>query len=315
MVRPNGSLALPVGPATPELLSLHTSHVGSNSANSYLSLLRLLLDMRNLRSLWLLFAVSVFAVFARGDDASVAQVVAQTERAFSARCAEIGIRDSFLEYFAADAIRFSPEPGLARPDLEKEQNSTKVRLTWEPKIVRVASSNQLAVSTGPYVLQSGANKSYGYYLSIWKLQTDGGWKVAADIGVSGRIAPKLPDDFQSYQDPPDQASPPDLLSFEREQFNGVLDLDKVYRSVASPETVFERDNEPLQAGEPEFAVFLYLQKGKRTSLSQAGGDISGNLGFTYGTQTNDKSTLGYLRVWVLRQSRWSLMFDVATSAK
>ena len=95
----------------------------------------------------------------------------------------------------------------------------------------------------------------------------------------------------------------------------VLDLDKVYRSVASPETVFERDNEPLQAGEPEFAVFLYLQKGKRTSLSQAGGDTSGNLGFTYGTQTNEKSTLGYLRVWVLRQSRWSLMFDVATSAK
>jgi hypothetical protein len=271
--------------------------------------------MRNLRSVWLLFAASVFAVCARGDDASVAQVVAQTERAFSARCAQIGIRDSFLEYFAEDAIRFNPEPGLARPDLEREQSSTKVRLTWEPKIVRVASTGKLAVSTGPYVLQTGANKSYGYYLSIWKLQGDGGWKVAADIGVSGRIAPNLPDDFQTYQDPPDQGSPADLLSYEREQFNPAFDLDKIYRSVASPETVFERDSEPLQAGQAEFAVFLYLQKGKRTSLSQAGGETSGNLGFTYGTQANEKSSIGYLRVWVLRESRWSLMFDVATSAQ
>ena len=141
--------------------------------------------MRNLRSSWVLFAVSVFAVCARGDDAPVAQIVAQTERAFSARCAEIGIRDSFLEYFGTDAIRFTPEPRLARPDLEQEQCSTKVRLTWEPKIVRVASTGQLAVSTGPYVLQTATNKSYGYYLSVWKQQTDGGWKVVADIGVSG----------------------------------------------------------------------------------------------------------------------------------
>jgi ketosteroid isomerase-like protein len=271
--------------------------------------------MRNLRSLLLLFVASIFAVSARGDDASVAQVVAQTERAFSARCAQIGIRDSFLEYFAEDAIRFNPQPGLARPDLEREQSSTKVRLTWEPKIVRVASTGQLAVSTGPYVLQTGASKAYGYYLSIWKVQADGGWKVAADIGVSGRIPPKLTDDFQSYPDPPDQGSPPDLLAYEREQFNPALDLDKIYRSISSPETVFERDNDPLWAGPAEFAVFLYGQKGKQTTVSQAGGDTSGNLGFTYGTQGAEKSSVGYLRVWVLRESRWSLMFDVVTSAQ
>jgi len=40
----------------------------------------------------------------------MAEVVAQTESAFSARCSEIGIRDSFLEYFAADAIHFDPGP-------------------------------------------------------------------------------------------------------------------------------------------------------------------------------------------------------------
>jgi len=267
--------------------------------------------MRNLRPLCLLFAASFFAVYSRADEQPAAQLVAQTERTFSARCAEIGIRDSFLEYFTDDAIRFGPEPRLARPDLQQETSSNKVRLTWQPKIVRVASTGDLAVSTGPYVLQTETNKSSGYYLSIWKRQDDGGWKVAADIGVSGPIAKDLADDFQTYQDAPDQSAP-DLLAYERDQFNPAIDLDHIYRSVASPETVFERDTQPPQTGQPEYAVFLYGQRTKRTKLAQAGGDISGNLGFTYGTQSDETSTVGYLRVWVFRQSKWSLMFDVVS---
>jgi hypothetical protein len=134
--------------------------------------------------------------------------------------------------------------------------------------------------------------------------------VAADIGVSGPIPKGPADDFQSYQYPPEQGAPPDLLSYEREQFNPAIDLDQIYRSVASPGTVFERDSQPPQTGQPEYAVFLYGQRTKQTKLSQTGGDISGNLGFTYGTQSDETGTVGYLRVWVLRDSRWSLMFDV-----
>jgi ketosteroid isomerase-like protein len=268
--------------------------------------------MRSLRLVRVLLFAAFFAVFARADEQPVTQLVAQTERTFSARCAEIGIRDSFLEYLTDDAIHFGPEPRLARPDLQQETSSNKVRLTWQPKIVRVASTGQLAVSTGPYLLQTGASKSSGYYLSIWKRQEDGAWKVAADIGVSGPSTTGLADDFQSYPDPPDQGAAADLLAYEREQFSPDLDLDHIYRSIASPETVFERDNQPPQSGQPEYAVFLYGQRTKRTKLSQAGGSTSGNLGFTYGTQSAEKSTVGYLRVWVLRESRWSLMFDVLT---
>jgi len=110
--------------------------------------------MRNFRTFWLLTAASFFTLCAKADEQPVPQLVAQTERAFSARCAEVGIRDSFLEYFTDDAIHFGPEPRLARPDLQQESSPNKVRLTWQPKIVRVASTGQLAVSTGPYVLQT-----------------------------------------------------------------------------------------------------------------------------------------------------------------
>jgi hypothetical protein len=68
----------------------------------------------------LLLPLAFFHLPAAGaeDLLAEARIVAQTERAFSARCAENGIRDSFLEYFASNAIHFEPEPRLARPDLE-----------------------------------------------------------------------------------------------------------------------------------------------------------------------------------------------------
>jgi ketosteroid isomerase-like protein len=296
-----------------------TTHLSQSPSPFSLTLLiptsaapRLSPNMRSSRPICLLFAASFLAVFTKADEQPVAQLVGQTERTFSARCAEIGIRDSFLEYFTADAIHFGPEPRLARPDLQQETSSNKVRLTWQPKIIRVASTGQLAVSTGPYVLQTGTNKSSGYYLSIWKRQEDGAWKVGADIGVTGPSMTGLADDFQSYPDPPDQGAPADLLAYERERFSPDLDLDHIYRSIASPETVFERDSQPPQSGQPEFAVFLYGQRAKRTKLSQAGGSTSGNLGFTYGTESDGASNVGYLRVWVFRNSQWSLMFDVVS---
>lgn len=246
---------------------------------------------------------------------TMAEVVARTESAFSARCSEIGIRDSFLEYFAADAIHFDPEPRLARPDLERETSSTKVRLTWEPRIVRVANTGQLAVSTGPYVLQTENGKSsFGYFLSIWKRQSDGAWKVVADIGVSGPPAANLDSDFQPDRIDNEIGQLSDLLTFEREQFGRDNDLSETYRSIGSTETVFERIGEPLLTGADGYSAFLVDQKDKRTKLSQTGGDVSGNLGFTYGTQANDKSSAGYLRVWILSQSHWRLLFDVVAAA-
>ena len=101
---------------------------------------------------------------------------------------------------------FEPEPRLARPDLERQTSSVTPRLSWEPKIIRVASSGQLAVSTGPYLLQGDSGKrSSGYFLSIWRRQSGGEWKVAADIGVAAPPAPELPEDFHSYDDSFDSA--------------------------------------------------------------------------------------------------------------
>jgi hypothetical protein len=261
-------------------------------------------------------AFSLLPVAAAEDLSMETRIVAQTERAFSARCVEIGIRDSFLQYFASDAIHFEPEPRLARPDLERESRSTEIRLTWEPKIIRVANSGQLAVSTGPYLLQSTAGKqSFGYFLSIWRKQSGGEWRVSADIGIPAPQRSDFPEDFQTINDP--SVSEPSgrsgLLAFERQQFKPDVDIDTIYRSIALPETILERANLPLMNGESKYDAFLAAQKTRNMQLSESGGDVSGNLGFTYGTESEEGSRTAYLRVWIWRQPRWWLLFDVATA--
>jgi hypothetical protein len=61
--------------------------------------------------LLLLFAFFHSPIAAAEDLSAQAGIVAQAERAFSARCAEIGIRDSFLEY-----LRLMPFISIRNPD-------------------------------------------------------------------------------------------------------------------------------------------------------------------------------------------------------
>jgi hypothetical protein len=250
------------------------------------------------------------------DSSRAAEIVAQTERAFSSRCAEVGIRDAFLEYFSTDAIHFEPGPRLARPDLEHEPSSVTPRLTWEPKVIRVASSGELAVSTGPYILQSKTGKhSFGYFLSIWKRQTDRKWKVDADIGVPAPQSVDLPEDFQVYgaSSASESLESSKLLAYERAQFGRSVDRATIYQSLILPQTVFERADLPLMAGESSYRSLLAALQTKRMDLSQSGGDLSGNLGFTYGTEADQHSpAVSYLRVWIWCPPEWRLLFDVVT---
>jgi hypothetical protein len=205
---------------------------------------------------------------------------------------------------------------LAHPDLEGESRSVAFRLTWEPKIIRIASSGQLAVSMGPYLLQNKTGQqSFGYFLSIWKNQSGGEWRVAADIGVPAPASADLPKDFQSYENLPiSEAIDRSMhLTFERERFERDADTATIYQSFILPEAVLERPDLPLMVGERDYKSFLSTLKAKRTTVSQGGGDISGNLGFMYGTESDAKSSVAYLRVWLWRQSRWWLLFDVASN--
>ena len=54
-------------------------------------------------------------------------------------------------------------------------------LSWTPASAEVASSGDIGYTTGAYESSMGGVKETGKYVTVWRKQADGGWKVTNDI--------------------------------------------------------------------------------------------------------------------------------------
>lgn len=113
------------------------------------------------------------------------------ERTFAADASVRGTRAAFLEALASDGVVFAPGPSYGkavwayRPD-------NKDRLEWAPAVAEVAASGDLGYTSGPwrYIVKGDAKPSaFGHYLTVWKKQADGHWKVLVDHGISHPESP------------------------------------------------------------------------------------------------------------------------------
>jgi len=105
-----------------------------------------------------------------------------------------------VSYYADDA-NVMPPNGPAATTKEAIRAAWKELLTtagasisWTASKVEVASSGDIAYTTGAYQLtmNDAGGKSvpdHGKYLEVWKKQADGSWKVVADIWNSDLPAP------------------------------------------------------------------------------------------------------------------------------
>jgi len=58
----------------------------------------------------------------------------------------------------------------------------KAPFAWKPEVVEVLESGTLALSTGPVWDADG--KVFGRFQSIWRLESDGKWRVVFDKGCA-----------------------------------------------------------------------------------------------------------------------------------
>ena len=111
----------------------------------------------------------------------------EAERSFSALSEAKGIREAFLAWLAPDSVVFRPGPVPGRPIYERMDPANPAVLTWEPEVAEVAASGELGYTSGPYRLRPGRGQEptgFGRYVSVWKKQLDGTWKVLIDAGVA-----------------------------------------------------------------------------------------------------------------------------------
>ncbi len=114
------------------------------------------------------------------------ETLIEAERAFSAASAERGVRPAFLENLAEDAVIFRPGP-INGMQSWRERKDVPGMLKWAPEAVEVSGSGDLGFSSGPWVVRAGPGEEpsgYGHFITVWRRDPQGRWKVALDCGIS-----------------------------------------------------------------------------------------------------------------------------------
>jgi ketosteroid isomerase-like protein len=111
-----------------------------------------------------------------------------SERAFARASLEKSTKDAFLAYLAPDAILFRPHPVAGRKYTE-ENPGPETLLTWEPTFADLSASADMGYTTGPWEIRKERNPAdkpvaFGHFVSVWKKQPDGSWKVVIDTGIA-----------------------------------------------------------------------------------------------------------------------------------
>ena len=124
--------------------------------------------------------------------AAAIEAIKKADLDFAAAAQARGL-DGWMSYFAKDAVAFpAGKPFLTGLDKLREFYSGMFAtpgfgISWKPVIADAAASGDLGYTIGVAeftVRDKDGNpvKRPGKYLTVWKKQPDGSWKVAADLG-------------------------------------------------------------------------------------------------------------------------------------
>ena len=114
-----------------------------------------------------------------------------TDRQFSQLSMEKGRYAAFNAYMADSATMYrnNAHPFIGRAVIrESLSKATAGTLKWEPTSAEVAKSGDLGYTLGKYIFSyaDSSGQQYavdGYYVTIWKKQSDGAWRFVFDSGV------------------------------------------------------------------------------------------------------------------------------------
>ena len=119
------------------------------------------------------------------------QAMMDADRAFAQATAAKGV-DGWVSYFTEDGVQFRPGGTISghaaiRELMTPAFSDTSSSFSWEPEHARVSQSGDLGYTVGRYrsthIGTDGVEVvATGSYVSIWRRQPDGSWKVELDIG-------------------------------------------------------------------------------------------------------------------------------------
>jgi len=148
-----------------------------------------------LKAIAIVVALLIAAILFAGDETGAADrgsgTLMKRDIEFYSQSAAHGL-DGWLSFFADDAAIFPPGERIVTglPAIREHYVKTGFSpqgLSWKPEGEVVSASKDLGYSYGtwekPGFGQDGKPVIHrGKYLTVWRKQADGSWKVIADIG-------------------------------------------------------------------------------------------------------------------------------------
>jgi hypothetical protein len=268
----------------------------------------------------------------QADDPVAIQRMVATERAFAAAAREIGARDSFLTFFADDAVAIvrgaagqptslvrAKAPLAARP---LQTLPLQSELLWEPFTGQVSGDGSLGWLTGGYAVLSSTSRDLlgqGAYFSVWRRQSNGTWRVWLDEGIA------LPDvwrDASPFRAAPDPdaggtGSASDTLAIAESRVGAGGDA---WRASLGADVRLHRDGVMPVLGREAAAV--WARSAWRTvrydvlqSAVAASDDLAVAIGSYQATSGAGAETGSWVRVWKRDVTgRWRIVFETSTPA-
>ncbi len=258
----------------------------------------------------------------------------EAERSFSKTSVEQGIRDAFLTYLADDAIVFRPQPVKGKP-LYAERKQIPGTLRWKPIYAEIAASSDFGYTTGPFEYRNNSESEKadgcGFYVSVWKKQSDGTWRVLIDAGINC----PCPDTTISEIIINRQRQKPTHKTMSRSDFEAektkLMDLDtgfsnqvaqqgivNAFQAFSADEIRYYRVGEIPIIGKENVCKKYYMLNGVLSWKPMASNVAkSGDLGYTYGLadftiDNGDKNAYSYLRIWKKTlDGGWKIVLDLA----
>jgi len=138
-----------------------------------------------------MFGLMLTLAVAAQTNSKAAEAIRKTDQAWMAAYASKDVEKS-ASFMAPDGAMYAPNAPAAQ-GLEAVKNMAAgmfkmpdVKLSWAPTLVEAAKSGDLGVSSGTYEFSfkdpSGkVVHDKGKYVTVWKKQADGSWKVLRDI--------------------------------------------------------------------------------------------------------------------------------------
>ena len=275
----------------------------------------------------LLILVSIKS-FGQQSNRKVNSLVA-AENYLSALAKKNGSKDAFLKVSDDETLIFRPDPVKVKDFYDRGTIDGPGQLSWKPVYAKISQSGDWGFTTGPFTFLGDPKiaPTFGQYLSIWKTDFKGVWKLALNLNISHKkplIEPEL-----NYTDPKsikffEQVSlarirqRKEIITTTDQLFSNTLIKDQ---NLAHDIFLVENSRFLFQGEEPiigKARINNFLGKNQISIESEplnadraTGSDLAYSYGIAYITKNKLITKYHYVRVWESQEEhKWNVILEI-----